>query len=253
MNNRDHINRIIVQFSGVNNVIPIPRIYLEITGDYPAAALLNQMVYWSDKTKRNDGYFYKTNKEWQEELHLSKYQVSRATDKLKSLNLVETSLKKANGAPTLHYKVDLDLLGDSIVKKLNNGKLRNLTIESKKTGQSLTEITTEITTEKEILSSNARPYQQIINYLNDKAGKNFKHTTEANKRLINGRYNDGHTLEDFMKVIDNKVSQWKGTDNEMYLRPKTLFSPSNFEGYLNEVPKGSSNFDINSFLENIKE
>ncbi|PKE18692.1 conserved phage C-terminal domain-containing protein [Macrococcoides caseolyticum] len=104
-----------------------------------------------------------------------------------------------------------------------------------------------------ILSSNAIPYEQIINYLNDKAGKNFKHTTEANKRLINGRYKDGYTLEDFMKVIDNKVSQWKGTDSEMYLRPKTLFSPSNFEGYLNEVPKGSSDFDINSFLENIKE
>lgn len=248
MNNRDHINGIIVQFSGVNNVIPIPRIYLEITGDYPAAALLNQMVYWSDKTKRNDGYFYKTNKEWQEELHLSKYQVSRATDKLKSLNLVETSLKKANGAPTLHYKVDLDLLGDSIVKKLNNGKLRNLTMESKKTGQSLTEITTEITTEKDILSSVARPYAEIISYLNDKADKNFKYTSEATKKFINGRYNDGYDLEDFKRVIDNKVSQWKGTEQEKYLRPKTLFSPSNFEGYVNETPKDNSSFNIDEFL-----
>ena len=56
-----------------------------------------------------------------------------------------------------------------------------------------------------------------------------------------------------MKVIDNKVSQWKGTDSEMYLRPKTLFSPSNFEGYLNEVSKGSSNFSIKSFLGDIEE
>ena len=253
MDNRDKIKNLIINFSGKDNVIPIPVIYIKLLGDYHVAAFLNQVVYWSDKTKRTDGYFYKTHKEWYEELRLSRHQVDKSVAKLKELGLVETELKKANGAPTLHYKLNTDRLSDWICEKLTNGNAENSQMELRKTDKSLTEITTEITTKKNILSSNARPYEQIINYLNDKAGKNFKHTTEANKRLINGRYNDGYTLEDFMKVIDNKVSQWKGTDSEMYLRPKTLFSPSNFEGYLNEVSKGSSNFNINSFLGDIKE
>ncbi|HEM3703666.1 TPA: conserved phage C-terminal domain-containing protein, partial [Streptococcus suis] len=48
----------------------------------------------------------------------------------------------------------------------------------------------------------------------------------------------GYTLEDFKKVIDTKVVQWKN-DSHMakFLRPKTLFSPSHFDSYLNEVPK----------------
>ena len=149
---------------------------------------------------------------------------------------------------TLHVK---PITGQIV--PLQNVGLQNVSLQNNHTNNNSINNNSINNNSNNILSSNARPYEQIINYLNDKAGKNFKHTTEANKRLINGRYNDGYTLEDFMKVIDNKVSQWKGTDSEMYLRPKTLFSPSNFESYLNEVSKGSSNFNINSFLGDIKE
>ncbi len=121
MNNRDYISSVITQFSGRNNVIPIPVIYIKITEDYPSAALLNQMIYWSDRTNRKDGYFYKSYSEWFDELHLTEYQVRRATKKLKSFGFVETALKKANGAPTLHYKVDTKEISEWILKKLKNG------------------------------------------------------------------------------------------------------------------------------------
>ena len=147
MNNRDYISSIITQFSGQNNIIPIPAIYLKITEDYPTAALLNQLIYWSDRTSRKDGYFYKSYKEWEDEIYLSKYQVMRSIKKLKSMGIVETALKKANGAPTVHYKVDSEVTSQWIVKFLNNGKSTNLTMDSKETQQSLTEITTENTTE----------------------------------------------------------------------------------------------------------
>lgn len=149
MNNRDYISSIISQFSGQNNIIPIPVIYLKITEDYPSAALLNQMVYWSDRTSRKDGYFYKSYNEWFEELHLTEYQVRRATNKLKSFGFVETALKKANGAPTLHYKVDTKEVSEWILKKLKNGNLRNLRMDSEETQESLTEITTEINKHRE--------------------------------------------------------------------------------------------------------
>lgn len=238
MNNRDYISSIITQFSGQNNIIPIPTIYIRITEDYPSAALLNQMIYWSDRTSRKDGYFYKSYNGWYEELHLTEYQVRRATKKLKSFGFVDTALKKANGAPTLHYKVDTKEVSEWILKKLRNGNLRNSRMDSEETQESLTEITTKTTTEitnNNILSpsSTAYPYKDVIDYLNQQTGKNYKSTTKKNQTVIRARTDEGFSLDDFKRVIDNKVAEWKGTNMEKYLRPETLFG-TKFEGYLNQ-------------------
>lgn len=232
MNNRDYISSIITQFSGQNNIIPIPTIYIRITEDYPSAALLNQMIYWSDRTSRKDGYFYKSYNEWYEELHLTEYQVRRATKKLKSFGFVDTALKKANGAPTLHYKVDTKEVSEWILKKLQNGNLRNSRMDSEETQESLTEITTKTTTE--ITNNNIlSPYKDVIDYLNQQTGKNYKSTTKKNQTVIRARTDEGFSLDDFKRVIDNKVAEWKGTNMEKYLRPETLFG-TKFEGYLNQ-------------------
>lgn len=256
MNNRDYISSIITQFSGQNNIIPIPAIYLKITEDYPTAALLNQLIYWSDRTHRKDGYFYKSYKEWEDEIHLSKYQVMRSIKKLKSMGIVETALKKANGAPTVHYKVDSKVTSQWIVKFLNNGKSTNLTMDSEETQESLTEITTENTTEittKDILSGNPTvspiPYKEIIGYLNEKAGKQFKHNTGKSKRCIEARWNEDFRLDDFKKVIDIKTSEWLGTSQEKYLRPETLFG-TKFEGYLNQETNTQPNNPYANAFEN---
>lgn len=245
MNNRDYISSIITQFSGQNNVIPIPVVYIKITEDYPSAALLNQMIYWSDRTSRKDGYFYKSYNEWYEELHLTEYQVRRATKKLKSFGFVDTALKKANGAPTLHYKVDTKEVSEWILKKLKNGNLRNSRMDSEETQESLTEITTEITTEttnNNILSGNPTvsriPYKEIVDYLNEKTGKNFKHKTAKTRKFIEARWNQDFRLDDFKKVIDVKSDEWLNTDSDKYLRPETLFG-TKFEGYLNQKTKST--------------
>jgi uncharacterized phage protein (TIGR02220 family) len=76
----------------------------------------------------------------------------------------------------------------------------------------------------------------IIDYLNNQADKKYKHSTDKTKKLIQTRLNDGFTLDDFKKVIDNKVITWKGNpEMDLYLRPETLFG-TKFEGYLNEKP-----------------
>ncbi|MEB7677865.1 conserved phage C-terminal domain-containing protein [Staphylococcus saprophyticus] len=248
MNNRDYISSIITQFSGQNNVIPIPVIYLKITEDYPSAALLYQMVYWSDRTSRKDGYFYKSYNDWFQELHLTEYQVRRATNKLKTFGFVDTALKKANGAPTLHYKVDTKEISEWILKKLKNGNLTNLRMDTEETQESLTEITTEITTEttNNTLSGNPTThqphYQPIVNYLNEKTGKHYKHTTNKTQTVIKARWNEGFEEDDFRRVIDNKVAEWKGTDMEKFLRPETLFG-NKFEGYLNQQSSNKESDD----------
>lgn len=74
----------------------------------------------------------------------------------------------------------------------------------------------------------------IIEYLNIKTGKNYKHSRPNTIKHISARLNEGFTIDDFYKVIDYKVTEWKGTDYEQYLRPDTLFG-NKFEGYLNSV------------------
>lgn len=73
---------------------------------------------------------------------------------------------------------------------------------------------------------------QIVSYLNEKAGTNYKATTKDTVSHINARLSDGFTVDDFKTVIDKKVNEWQGTEFEKYLRPKTLFG-TKFESYLN--------------------
>lgn len=79
------------------------------------------------------------------------------------------------------------------------------------------------------------PYKEIVSYLNNKTGKNYKPTSKKTQSLIKSRYNEGFTLSDFKRVIDNKVNDWiDNSEMNKYLRPETLFS-NKFEGYLNET------------------
>lgn len=81
------------------------------------------------------------------------------------------------------------------------------------------------------------PYKEIIEYLNDKADRKYKHTTGKTKTLIKARWNEGFELDDFKKVIDKKVATWLDNNMSKYLRPETLFG-TKFEGYLNEKGRG---------------
>ena len=93
-------------------------------------------------------------------------------------------------------------------------------------------------------------YKDIIDYLNLKAGTNYKHTSADTKKHIKARYNDGFKFEDFKTVIDKKVTEWKGTDMAKYIRPSTLFG-TKFESYLNQssdkTPKAKGNNTFNNY------
>ena len=74
---------------------------------------------------------------------------------------------------------------------------------------------------------------EIVSYLNEKAGRNFKSTIAKTKKAIHARMEEGFTVDDFKTVIDKKCAEWIGDEKmEKYLRPETLFG-TKFEGYLN--------------------
>ena len=82
---------------------------------------------------------------------------------------------------------------------------------------------------------NTDAIRAIIDYFNERVGTHYTYRNKSINSQINARLAEGFTVEDFKTVIDNKVSGWKGTEWEQYLRPKTLFAPSHFENYLNEL------------------
>ena len=83
--------------------------------------------------------------------------------------------------------------------------------------------------------SKAYIYDTIIGHLNKLTGKNFSPNGDANQKAINGRLNEGYTIQDILNVIDIKSQQWsRNKKMSKYLRPSTLFRKSKFEGYLNE-------------------
>ena len=143
--NNEKINRIIRSLSGRGNTIVFPTIYIKITGEMNAALLLNQIVYWSDRTKRKDGYFYKSYKDWKEETTFTQYQVKRASTKLEDMGFISTKLARANNAPTVHYKANMDDITEAIIRSIHDEETSQSHYEKtsqshyKETSQTLTD------------------------------------------------------------------------------------------------------------------
>ena len=205
MGNQKQITALIKSISGQANVLIVPRIFIDLIGDHLAAMFLSQCVYWSDKG--SGGWFYKSEKDWEEELGLSRYQVGRIRGQLKKTGYIETELRRANGAPTMHYKVNIGLLTNSIIKKLDYRE--TLQSDCKETLQSLTEITQKTTT---------RDYQE--EYVNESEPNIFELYTQLIGPLPGGLLVDdlkmaqddypGEWIADAFKIAaENNARNWK--------------------------------------------
>lgn len=87
-------------------------------------------------------------------------------------------------------------------------------------------------------------FETIIEYLNNKTGMHYKHTTSKTQSLINARLNEGFTISDFYTVIDKKCQDWLNDPKwSKYLRPETLFG-TKFESYLNQPEKEVTTKDL---------
>lgn len=78
----------------------------------------------------------------------------------------------------------------------------------------------------------------IIDYLNEKAGTEYRPSTVNTQKHISARLKEGYSVADFHTVIDSKAAEWRGTDYAKFLRPDTLFG-SKFESYLNAAAAGA--------------
>ncbi|MFY3790758.1 conserved phage C-terminal domain-containing protein [Ureibacillus sp. MALMAid1270] len=94
----------------------------------------------------------------------------------------------------------------------------------------------EIKKKKHIVEKSLDVVAEVIEYLNKKTNRNYRINNLSTQRFINARLKEGYKLEDFKDVINVKVKQWlRDPKMKTYLRPSTLFSPTNFENYLVEA------------------
>lgn len=249
--------KLLSELVGQGANLSIPRVFIRMCkGNYNHAAVLSQLVFWSTKTSRTDGWFYKSQQELATELELSRDQVKRSVKKLSTDfgTAIKTQLKKANGVPTTHYHIDIKvLLGfyeSSVISESNPLGESAQIIESRRptqgmgeTPQSITDPNHIRTTDpKDLLSSKhddtnppdniSDSAKQVIQHLNAVTESKFQ-CCKSNINHINGRLNDGYTVEDLCLVITQKQIEW-GSDGKMaqYIRPSTLFKASKFSGYL---------------------
>lgn len=89
------------------NAVAVYPAFRKVLGLNAAAAqFLSQAVYWTERTA--DGWFYKTNAEWNEETGLTVEEIKGARRKLKALGLISEQRKGI--PPKLHYRVDTERL-----------------------------------------------------------------------------------------------------------------------------------------------
>ena len=110
MSKQQEFFEIVKQLGGSGFLLTTPRIFIQITGDMESAHLLSQCLYWSDRSALADGWFWKTSQDWSEELALSDYRVRKAIGRLRELGILTTDLRKVNGAPTLHFHIEEEVL-----------------------------------------------------------------------------------------------------------------------------------------------
>ncbi|GAP06177.1 hypothetical protein ATHL_01023 [Anaerolinea thermolimosa] len=126
-NDMQGVINLIRAISGQANILTIPRVFVDLTGDLKAALFLSQCIYWSSRSS-TPGVFYKTYQEWEKELALSRYEIDQCRKRV--TRWVKTELRQVSGTPVLHYSIDLPALANDLLALLQPENDNVQTIDS---------------------------------------------------------------------------------------------------------------------------
>ena len=182
-----------------------------------------------------NGYCWAENRYFAELYDVHKITISKWLKNLEDNGYIRTELKYVYGTKQVSKR--LIYINDTPISQITKGyKSNDYDPVNQNAKEELSTTSNNNTRDINTLSRNSTrtPYKEIIEYLNEKTGRHYKHTAKANQRVIKARMNEGYTLEDFKTVIDKKYDEWNNdTKMKKFLRPETLFS-TNFDRYLNE-------------------
>lgn len=97
----------------IDRPIAFQRVFVDLGVGVRGALMLSQAVYWSKRTKDPQGWFYKTQKEWEEETGLTRREQERSRKALTVIGVLEETLR---GVPAkLHYRVNEEVLAKALL------------------------------------------------------------------------------------------------------------------------------------------
>lgn len=147
-------------------------------------------------------------------------------------NLIGKSSTEAERKKQYRARIEAEKAQILGIGQMSGQKPLEIDIEIEKEKEKEKEIEQDIEIDDSPNESLNDTFKEIISYLNDCAGTNYKASSKKTQSCIHARLADGFTIDDFKIVIDKKCAEWIGTEYEKYLRPETLFG-TKFEGYLN--------------------
>ena len=207
--------------------IAFNRHYVALGCGINGALMLSQMVYWSKRTKDRNGFFYKTQDEWEEETGLGRREQETARKKLRELGFVS---EHKRGVPCkVHFKVEHDALYTALIQYAQNSqssmaesaKLECTNPPNSNGGkrQTNTENTAETTSENtniykgkfnfaNALVSQGADQKLISEYMEVRKAKKAVNSETAFKSLISEQQKSGLTLNQVLEHC--VVNSWKG-------------------------------------------
>lgn len=219
-----------------NNYIVVNRSLIKEFG-LKEAVLLGELASEYNYYKKNNllddkGYFYSTIENVKDNTTLSSYEQKKCLDSLSKRNIVDVVVK---GIPATRYiKINSYQLVNLFTNNLETSFQKIKKLDVKKLGTNNNNIkNNNKNNNKEIYKEICKRVITKLNELND---TKYSPTSEGNIKFIKGRLQEGYTEEDLMLVVEKMSYLWNQPsekDMRQYLRPSTLFRPTNFENYLN--------------------
>jgi hypothetical protein len=159
MSYQQHVFTLIARLGGSRNKAVVDPTLCRFMGGLQGGVFLAQLLYWSDKGR--GGTFYKSYKEWEDEIFLSKYEVNKAAQQCVDMGFLETEVRKANGSPTVHYTILPEKFMDKILSFVEmESQNFNYPLESEKVDEPKSNISqsfTETTYAKSSRQKGVRP------------------------------------------------------------------------------------------------
>lgn len=239
------------------DTIDFKKVYIDIAGDIVSGLLLSQIIFWN--LPNNEGksklrikiddelYLAKGREDWWEECRITPKQFDRAAKVLEDKGLITKVIKRFNSFPTTHIKLNIEKLCQEI-EKCNNmfenskegekmllpfGEVRNSPLgnyDITERVKTLTEITTEITTEKkekykkekeDIYSGISEEVKATLeDFIKFRKAIKKPMTNRAIKLLINRLNSFGYSDELKIKCLEKSLLQ--GWSNIYKLHPDDM-------------------------------
>ena len=214
------------------------------------AIVLQQVHYWlSTSSHQMDGrvWVYNSYEAWNKQFPFWSFSMVKRVFRSLEKNgyLLSGNFNKSRMDQTKWYSIDYDKLeqlalavvstradeevqlNDSMAQEETENRSQG-SVEGNNLNKPIPKITTETTTENHSLS------KKVIDYLNTQNNSHFQENNRKTQSLLRARWKEGYRLEDFQKVIDTKVAEWRNHPQmSKYIRPETLFG-NKFESYLHQ-------------------